>query len=385
MAKDHPAGVGLGNFKYIYPRYAFPVEGTVIRYEKKARTAHNEYLHFTAEMGIPGIAAMLVLLFSIIRGLYSSVRMPVRPGEYPVAAGVLGGVITVFSHSLVDSNMHEPGIVFMLIFIVCIGLESGAAYAGRVVGKDQPPDSVRRLRIMGLVLAAAVAVWAVMPEAARHFMEKSKERLKQGEFVSALHDADAALMIEPGNAAYHEQKAAVLYALYGGTKNDERLEGSLDELEKAESLNPNLAHYPSMAAEIKMTVASTPLDPSARRALVESSAEDIGRALEDEPFNARFLYRLAMLDYALGDVTGAEQTLVRAGELEPNFLKGRYMLAVIYSRTGREKLSKEECYSIIGIHEKLSKKRLGRDEAEFAAVDVGSVNSLLESMGGQEH
>jgi len=385
MAEDHPAGVGLGNFKYVYPRYAFPVEDTFIRYEKKARTAHNEYLHFTAEMGIPGIVAMLVLLFSLVRGLYSSVRMPVRPGEHAVAAGVLGGVISVLSHSLVDSNLHEPGTVFMFIFIVCIGLEAGAAHAGRVVGNNPPPDSLRRLRIMGLVLAVAMAVWAAMPEAARHFMERGKDSLKQGELVSALKDVNTALMFEPGNAAYHEQKASVLYALYGETKDDGRLADALDELEEAESLNPNLAHYPSMAAEIKMAVAPTLLDPSARRTLIESSAQDVGRALESEPFSAELLYRLAVLDYSLGDVAGAERALVRARELEPNFLKGRYMLAVIYSRTGRERLSKEECYSIIGIHEKLSKRRLGMVEAEFAAVDIGGVNSLLESMGDQVH
>jgi O-antigen ligase len=381
MAGDHPAGVGLGNFKYIYPRYAFPVDDMIIRYGKEARTAHNEYLQFAAEMGIPGIAAMLALLYALLRSLYASVNSPASPEAYPIAAGVLGGVISVLTHSLVDSNMHEPGIVLMLILLVCVGLEAGAGHGGRVIGGG-PAASVTRIKVMGAILAAAFVVWVTLPQAARYFMEKGQSCLKQGEFSTALDYTETALALDPGNAIYHEQKASALYALYDRTKNPDQLSGCLAGLAEAERLNPNSAVYPVRAATVKMSVEPSVLNPAAKKALVQSSAEDIGRALESEPFNAELLYRLAGLDYKLGDISDAEESLVKARDIEPNFLKGRYMLAVIYNRSGRERLSKKECYSIIGIHERLSKMRLSKAEAAFVAVDIAGVKALLASLEG---
>jgi len=47
---DHPWGVGLGLYKYLSFRYRFPIEHEVSRYNKRAESAHNEYLQMAVEL-----------------------------------------------------------------------------------------------------------------------------------------------------------------------------------------------------------------------------------------------------------------------------------------------------------------------------------------------
>lgn len=73
MVKDHPAGVGINNWKVVYPEY------TRSRIIDKAATsethfeeAHNDYLQMMAEIGIIGFAFYLWILVALIRMCWKS-------------------------------------------------------------------------------------------------------------------------------------------------------------------------------------------------------------------------------------------------------------------------------------------------------------------------
>ena len=73
MVRDHPAGVGINNWKVVYPEY------TRSRIIDKATTsethfeeAHNDYLQMMAEIGIVGFAFYLWILILLIRICWKS-------------------------------------------------------------------------------------------------------------------------------------------------------------------------------------------------------------------------------------------------------------------------------------------------------------------------
>ncbi len=382
MTADHPLGVGLGNFKYEWDRYNFPIEESVIRYGKKARTAHNEYLHFTAETGIPGFIAILASIYVLLGSLRSSVRNPVRQAFRPAAVGALGGVTAVLVHSAVDSNFHEPGTVFMFIFTVCIGLEAGGLTLAVPSGRLIPELASKRFSALVYLMVFLLAAWAVKDEAALYFFEKGGLALSSSGPAAALASTERAVLLDPSNAVYREQEASVYYALFKVNGDGKNLDRTFEALSEAEGLNPNYPRFPSVMASIKTEVAEGVKDPKKRRHLLESALADMDRALVCSPFDAELNYGKAELLLHLGETGAAEGLLARLKDIEPNFLRGRFALALIYSRTGRDGLSRDECYSIIRIKETLSGKHLSKAEAAFVSVDMEKVNSLLIGLEG---
>lgn len=101
MIKDHPwIGVGLGNWPIAYPRYAIIDIGAL------ANQAHNDWLQWAAEGGIP----LLVILSTIF---FWSLRSAVR-----TAWGI--GAVAVFLHALVDYPFSRPALGSWAILILAM-------------------------------------------------------------------------------------------------------------------------------------------------------------------------------------------------------------------------------------------------------------------------
>ena len=89
LIRDHPAGVGAGNFEQAFIPYALagrskPGEATVFR------SPHNEYLRLVAEEGIAGALLLLALLVVLARELHRSpaiARWRSEPGVLIASSG----------------------------------------------------------------------------------------------------------------------------------------------------------------------------------------------------------------------------------------------------------------------------------------------------------
>lgn len=380
MIKDHPAGAGLGNFKYFSERYKFPVD-ELARYGKVANTAHNEYLHFGAEMGVAGMLAMAFAMFMLVKTMSVSVSSASRD-DRALAIGASGGVYSILAQSAVDSNMHEPGIVFMLILLVsmvaAVSGQGGARY--RVF--DIPAASRVRFGVLTGLLLVLLACWAVIPEAARQYSERGVRLLKSGQPEEALKCEDVATTLDAGNATYHEQRASALYAIYVKVGEEAVFMEAVEELKEAERLNPNAPSYPSLLASIGSRYAAGLSDPVKKRAVLEKSLEDISRAVDVGPYDVGLLYRQAMTLVSLDRTGEAVGVLERARDLEPNYLRVRLELAKIYFRTGSKELAIRECYSILKTHERLLATGPGHNRDAFISVDMEEVKRLLSIAGG---
>lgn len=380
MIKDHPAGVGLGNFKYYSERYKFPVD-EVARYGKTAHTAHNEYLHFGAEMGVTGMFAMAFAMFMLVKTMVLSASSAAGD-DRALAIGASGGIYSILAQSAVDSNLHEPGIVFMLILLVSMVVAVSGQGGARYRMFDIPVASRVRFGVLTGLLLALLGCWAVLPEVARQYSERGVGLLKSGQPEQALKCEDAATTLDAGNAAYHEQRASALYAIYVKIGGEAVFMEAVDELKEAERLNPNAPSYPSLLASIEFQYAAGLSDPVKKRAVLEKSLEDISRAVEAGPYDVGIIYRQAMTMVSLGRTGEATAVLERARDLEPNFLRGRLELAKIYFSTGSKELAIRECYSILKTHERLHAMGPGHNRDAFVSVDMEEVKRLLSRSGG---
>lgn len=116
---QHPfLGRGLGTFFVAYPSVQTAFLNNLVSH------AHNDYLEFASELGLPGAFLLFGAAFSL---LLQSVRRfrDGDPGfERAMTLGAFGGLAAILLHSLADFNLHIPA--NGLLFAVLLGL----AYAG---------------------------------------------------------------------------------------------------------------------------------------------------------------------------------------------------------------------------------------------------------------
>lgn len=112
-------GVGVGNFRYAYPRYQNAQEGySFIEY------AHNDWIQFLAEAGIIGFILFLAGITYYFYRIPSLLKKTESP--YHVALGIvpLAAIVMLGIHSYSDFNLHIPANFLTLFAIVAIGYSS---------------------------------------------------------------------------------------------------------------------------------------------------------------------------------------------------------------------------------------------------------------------
>ena len=111
MIKKHSLiGVGLGNFRYVYPGYM--LAGA----KEKMLHAHNVFLQIAVEMGILGLLAFLWLLFLFFKDILSQ-RQEDRYLKV-VSIGFCAGIIAIFITSLFHDVFHSRQIATLTWYII---------------------------------------------------------------------------------------------------------------------------------------------------------------------------------------------------------------------------------------------------------------------------
>ena len=121
MVKDHPLGIGLGNFQIIEPVYVNVREGFRNYY------AHNDYLQLLIETGWAGALALVFgLFFFIVRAVRRIRKVKFDVGRFRilVSVGALAGICSLAFHGFFDFNFQIPA--NQVYFVLLLGLvESG--------------------------------------------------------------------------------------------------------------------------------------------------------------------------------------------------------------------------------------------------------------------
>jgi O-antigen ligase len=118
ILKDHPLGIGLGNFKHVYPVYNISNISDI-----RFLYAHNDYLQLLVEAGIPGFLALVSGFFIFIgKSFYKVKRMKPHndPLRFFLAVGALSGLVSIAFHSFFDFNLHMPANLIYFVTLMAI-------------------------------------------------------------------------------------------------------------------------------------------------------------------------------------------------------------------------------------------------------------------------
>ena len=143
-------GVGMGNFAVAYPRYQYVGAGDV-------REAHNGFLQFFAEAGLPG--GLLFAAFWAYLAAWGAWRImrEQRPATKWLLLGIYTSIIAFSLHAALDINFSHPSL--MVFAMVYCGMFYAVAGSAQDVDKEQsgPPvktSGVRLVLPMVLILVA---------------------------------------------------------------------------------------------------------------------------------------------------------------------------------------------------------------------------------------
>jgi O-antigen ligase/Flp pilus assembly protein TadD len=343
MMLDHPwFGVGLGQFEYFSPRYAFPVESHWAKYGRVAENAHNEYLQVGAETGVMGLAVWLAAL-ALLGAWFLKTTRGRKAVEKRDLVPIVAALAALCAHAAVDFVFHVPPLALLLVLL---------AAGIRIHGVQGPSWAVEfRVRkgygICLLALAAILMVFAVRPVVGfRHFLEgvgaprnllREKWALEEAPRRNlspqeAVRSLEKAVAVDPLNAAYHNALGSGYFRMYFTNRQDEELRRKgLYHANYASQLNPENYRYSKSLGEAMESLSGLYGD----RGLLEEAGVHYRRVLALTPRNYGIHEKLGFLVETLGDPAEAEVRFRSVVDLEPNYLKGWYNLGIFLSRQGR--------------------------------------------------
>ena len=374
---DRPLGIGLGMYKYSSFQYRFPIESSIVRYVKRAESAHNEYLQMAVELGVGGLAIFLFGIGIWGREVKVALRSELEPWERGLVTGLTGAVLGILAHSMVDSVFHEPALVILLI--VC----GGFVFALQSIKK---PDSARQnvpffshpVRVALVLLGGVVlAVLIIQPAAGWYAHERGQAEAQVGRQDLALDWFRRASLIDPGTTGYHDASARTLVQLFHQSGDPQRLVKAVEEEEQAIDLNPLDGRFPYRLGTIYGLLAEQSFSKDQRNFLLNQAAQAYEQAIHTDPYSPLSYMALANIRLSQGRVEEAKLRLQRAVGTEPNYLPARTLLAELSLKAGEHEAAQSEFDAIVAVKRKYEREVLSDIERQFINVDLSPLGRAL--------
>jgi hypothetical protein len=381
---DHPMGIGIGLYQYMFPQYAFPVESQIARYGTVAQTPHNEFLQIGVELGIASLLIVGWGLWILAKEITWILKQQMTRFQRQLLVGVAGGIAGLLAHAAVDSNLHEPALAILLMLFVAIVVASRRLLGG------QPGSSMRiplRHRLVwvsgaGLILGFS-AVVVVRLGVAWMWYESGTAMLKKNDIDGALTHYETAIAIDPGKALYHSALAAANFHLFEHRADLTAAQRAVDHLNEAITLNPLDGRLAGLLGKVHLTVSSTPaVNSEERHAALISAGKAYERAIYSEPFNALHYWGLGQVQMKLGNRREAQSSIRHAVDIEPNFLPGRVWLARVYWEEGQKSLAQAEYREILERQNRYRDWKKSPLENEFLTADATTLAAASQTGGG---
>ncbi len=334
--REHPMGIGLGMYKYASFQYRFPMEENIIRYGKRAETAHNEYLQLAVELGIAGLMFFVLSIVMWTVEIKRTWKADLSQQSRGILVGLCAGVLATIVHATVDSVLHEPALVLLLI------LEGGLAVVVGRQARDAQSEPWRfslpyhAARVMLIVaVLGAMTYLAIQPAAAWLLVNRGSSARADHDPVSAIMWYRYASMIDPGSTAVRDELARVYVQRFTETGAPEWLDQAASELAVSTALNPLDGRPPYRLGTIYLAQAEQQARTADRDSFLTLATQAFEKAISVDPFSPFGYLELSKLHRSKGDRTSARQLLERAIAYEPNFLPARMVLADLAQEIGQ--------------------------------------------------
>jgi len=119
LLKDHPFGVGLNNFKQVFPIYRVLSDS----FAGRAIHQHNDYLQLLIESGWPGFVMLGGGFLTFLgRSFYKLRTFKGREHNFQtlLAIGAISGLVSMAFHSFSDFNLQIPANALYFITLLAI-------------------------------------------------------------------------------------------------------------------------------------------------------------------------------------------------------------------------------------------------------------------------
>ena len=121
MIKDHPYGVGAGNWMFLYPLYHKHLQKKAFNKIKQIRNVHNDYVQYLAELGFPGFIALLGLIGIQIKSLVFALNTDHRALEKRLLAYfLLPQFLSVCIMLFFSFYLEFPYRKFLFVFLLAL-------------------------------------------------------------------------------------------------------------------------------------------------------------------------------------------------------------------------------------------------------------------------
>lgn len=304
MIADRPiSGVGAGNFPVRYPAYRSPEEIALSGSTSRVDTAHNDFLHIAAELGLPGLILWLVLLGSIAATVLLRDRS--RPGALrgagPMIArerdllrlGAVAAATAFVVNGLFRSPLDNPAAV--LTFAVAAAMLA-----------THPTARTHRIAIRRGAMLAAAAAWiaaclfATMVTWRDRAEDLAVRRAISWEASAAGIDGTTQQQVEKLGHLLENVEAALMSGLKTAPSSFE--------------LSFRLGQTRSRRARLLQQAG----DADAARSWFEGALDSFERASRLRPLDTATRVNIASQAAYLGDLDRAETELQQAAAMAPN-------------------------------------------------------------------
>ena len=324
---QHPfLGVGFGQYANASKRYAFPVEGQVARYLKRAQMAHSEYLQHVSELGIPAAVLMLSLLLYTVYLAWK--RAPTAWPEYRCfQEAAIATAVGLGAHGLVDNCWTIP---VTASGIVVIALADILPLEQRVQSRAWP-----RLQqvFAGLLLGGLYVHSILIPAAGFYYNEMGHQAYDKLDYTNAERFHLAAISVVPDHPQFLDNLGMVYLQQSEDLKKPELLGPARHYFARAIASSPQ-----SIDSHIHMeTVLVRSMTGQFDRdlAIYKDIAENDSQLLRIDPFIPFVRKNLADAMYYMGQREQAFQELQKAIDYEPNYVPGYLEMASWYKEMGK--------------------------------------------------
>ncbi len=189
MLKDHPfVGIGLGNYKIKFLEY----RGKFLTSEKgdnfggfipRGAQAHNEYVQFTAEMGLIGLIAIAAAIIILLLNIFGRVTPPGPPDQWSTLTlgfALAGGIIGYLIHSGVSFPAHLPASSFAVVTF--LGMVNSEAFGDTEYTLNISGFTRSLVLLIIFAFLITVTVFAYRDWRANVLMGKGKNQIQYGNY-----------------------------------------------------------------------------------------------------------------------------------------------------------------------------------------------------------
>jgi O-antigen ligase len=340
MIAANPLGVGLGNYGLYSAMHNFPVEQTVARFGRMPQQAHNIPLHLVAEGGWLTTVPLALLLAALLAVLLRYRQRRSTAGHDPAAAGALLGLLGLGVQAMVSKNLGNTALCcIMLFFLAVLGDLSPKAVLPAPRFSRWPAAPRKTLAWVLAALVFWFAAW--VPYHGQQLSRAAARQRAAGEPAGAAALLQRAIRAVPIQSYYHARLAALHGEQFLRTGDLEAMASAVRIYDQAIDLNPRQPSFREARAALFLQFARSRSGPLGDEAWQEARRGYL-KALQLDPYRFPVRWILAGMSVERDDPVSAILQLERAVADEPNFIRGRLMLAGLLEGQGRAAAAQEQ-------------------------------------------